>query len=250
MVFHIEGWEWTKRQFGSYCFWTVTDIASNSWIVKFTGSFYSYREWVFSRLATSLGLNARNVRLAWISKHDLLQTGQKDSGPFQLLLKYIERHDHTPCNPNCPWPELERCFKKENDICEVFSSISISNAVDYILKDFLADIFGANEPSECLFGTDHMFYIIDNEQMFSTTPSGEISAPWLFAKNGDRSACGHKLLFDLCCKIVSLTDADLRSITKCPDEYKFDMRWNILPILRKGKRIAHSILKSGPIYYT
>lgn len=145
---------------------------------------------------------------------------------------------------------MERCLKKENDICEVFSSISISNAVDYILKDFLADIFGANEPSECLFGTDHMFYIIDNEQMFSTTPSRKISAPWLFAKNGDRSERGHKLLFDLCRKIVSLTDADLRNITKCPDEYKVDMRWNILPILRNGKRIAHSILKSGPIYYT
>lgn len=213
-VFHIEGWEWIELEFGSYRFWTVKDPAGKSWIVKFTGSFYSYREWVFSRLAVRLGLNARNIRLAWISEPDLLQVGRKDSEPFQLLLEPIEMHSNTPCNSNCPISEFKRRFNEENDICKVCSSINIYNAIDYILKDSLADIFGANEPSECLLGIDHRFYIIDNEQMFSRTISGKISAPWLFAKNGDYSECGHKLLFDLCRKIISLTDTDLRDISK------------------------------------
>src|SRR3990172_3207924 len=245
IVFHIEGWEWEKREFGWRSFWTVKTPSMNSWIVKYTGSVYSYREWVFSRLASHLGLNTRNVSLARISESDLHQTGQQDSDPFQLLLEPVETHSDTPCNPNCPFPEWQRCLREENDICEKLGFISIDNAVDYILKDFMADIFGANEPSEYLFGADHRFYIIDNEQMFSTKGSGEISAPWLFAKNNAYSECGHNLLIDLCRKIISLTDANLRDIARCPDNYKVNKKWPILPILRKGKKIAYSILTYG-----
>ena len=247
-VFHIKDWEWREDEFGPYrsCFWTVREPAGKLWIVKFTGSFYSYREWVFSRLATRLGLNARKVRLARISKSDLLHIGRKGTEPFQLLLEPVEMHGDPPCNPHCPFPELKRHINEENDLPEVFSSSSVSNADDYILKDYMAAIFGANEPSECLFGTDHRVYIIDNEQMFSQTPVGTISAPWLFAKDGDYSERGHKLLSALCHKIISLTDTDLQNISKCPEEYRVDATWPILPILRKGKQIAHTIFKNGP----
>lgn len=244
-VFHIEGWEWEKLEIGLRSIWTVKDPSTKRWIVKYTGSFYSYREWVFSRLASHLGLNARKVILAHISKLDIKQTGHENYDPFQLLLEYVTIHSDTPCNSNCPFPVWQRYLHEENDICEKLGFISIDNAVDYILKDFMADIFGANEPSEYLFGADHRFYIIDNEQMFSTGGSGEISAPWLFAKNNAYSECGRNLLFGLCRKIISLTDDNLREIARCPDNYKVDKKWPILPILRKGKRIAYSILTYG-----
>ena len=41
IVFHIEGWEWEKREFGWRSFWTVKTPSMNSWIVKYTGSVYS-----------------------------------------------------------------------------------------------------------------------------------------------------------------------------------------------------------------
>lgn len=248
-VSRIEGWEWEKWDFEVlpiYHFWTTKDPSGNFWIVKFTGSFCSYREWVFSRLASRLGLNAINVKLVWISKQDLLKTDQEDSEPFQLLLEPIKKHGNGPCNSVCQFPELKKCLNEENDFCK-FALSAHYNAVDYILKDFLADIFGANEPSECLFGADHKFYIIDNEQMFSTKPSGRISAPWLFDKKKAYSKSGQELLINLCRKIVSLSDADLLHISKCPDEYKVDMLWKILPILREGKKVAQSILRHGPV---
>ena len=250
MMLYIDGWEWEKRSLSiGYDFWITKDPAGNSWIVKFKGSFYSYREWVFSRLATRLGLNVRRAELVWISKKDLLHTGQENSEPYQLLLQFIDKHNDGSCSPSCPFPELRRHFQEESDIGEFVASVSPYNAADCILKDLLADMFGANEPSEWLFGTDHKFYIIDNELMFSTEPSGKISAPWLFARNGSYSKAGHKLLFDLCSKIVSLGDADLRDISKYPKGYKIDMLWPILPILRKGKKVARSILRNGPTYY-
>lgn len=250
-ITRIEGWEWEKRDYGVFPvhhFWTTKDPSGNSWIVKFTGSFYSYREWVFSRLASRLGLNARNVRLAMVSHHDLLKTSQEDAEPFQLLLEPINTYDDEPCNPGCPYPEWKKHLTEDIDFCTSARSAPY-NAVDYILKDFMADIFGANEPSEVLFGADHNLYIIDNEQMFSTEPSGRISAPWLFDRHGAFSESGHKLLLSLCRKIASLPDVDLLHISKCPDEYKVDMPWDILPILHQGKRLAQSILRHGPVYY-
>jgi hypothetical protein len=249
IVVRVEGWEWARCEFGHYALWTARDLSGASWIVKFTGSFYSYREWVFGRLASRLGLNVREARLAWISKQDLLQTGQKKSGSFQLLLRFIERHGDAACSSDCPFPKLRTRLNEENDICAFLVSVDQYNAADCIVKDFLADIFGANETSECLFGVDHKFYIIDNEQMFSTKSTGKISAPWLFARDRTHSAAGHKLLMDLCRKIVSLTDSDLRDISKCPDGYRVDALWSILPILRRGKQVAQSILENGPVYY-
>lgn len=250
-VSHVKGWEWEKRAYGVfpvYNFWTAKDPFGNSWIVKFTGSFYSYRELVYSRLASRLGLNARNVRLVWISEQDLRKTDQEDSEPFQLLLEPINVHDAKPCDMDCQYPEFVRRINEDNDFCEFALSASY-NAVDYILKDFLADIFGANEPSEYLFGADHRLYIIDNEQMFSTQSRGKISAPWLFDRKEVCSESGHKLLQNLCQKIVSLSDVDLLHISKRPEEYQVNMRWDVLPILRQGKKVAQSILKHGPVYY-
>lgn len=250
-VSRVKGWKWEKRDYGvfpTYTFWTTKDPSGESCIVKFTGSFYSYREWVFNRLASRLGLNARNVRLAWISEQDLLKTDQESSEPFQVLLVTVNVHDAKPCKPSCVYPEFVRHLKEDSDFCE-FSLSASYNAVDYISKDFLADIFGANEPSECLFGADHKLYIIDNEQMFSMESSGRIASKWLLDRSGAHSAPGHKILNNLCRRIASLSDADLLHISKCPDEFRVDMMWDILPILHKGKTLAHSMLKNGPKIY-
>lgn len=247
-MIRIDGWQWKQRNYGvdlSYSFWTTNDPSGTLWIVKFRGSFYSYREWVFSRLASRLGLNARNVQFAWVSEQDLIKTDQKNSEPFHLLFQHINVHGREPCNHACLYPEFKRHFNEDNDFCK-FALNAHYNARDYILAGFLAEIFGANEMSEYLFGTDHKLHIIDSEEMFSTISSGQMSRRGFFNRDGSRSEAAHELLDNLCHEIVSLSDADLLHILKCPDEYKVDMSWEILPILRNGKRVACSILKDGP----
>ena len=92
-VFHIEGWEWENLRL-VYSIWTVKDPSTKRWIVKYTGSFYSYREWVFSRLASHLGLNAEKVILAHISKLDLKQTGHESMIHFSYFLVCNDTQRH------------------------------------------------------------------------------------------------------------------------------------------------------------
>jgi hypothetical protein len=197
-------------------------------------------------MASAVGLNARAVRLAHIGSNDLRRTGNEESESFQLLLELLDRHIDGPCGPNCPYPELMKGLKEENDRSN-FASTSPYNAVDTILIGFLADIFGANEPSDFLVGADHKFYIIDNEQMFAMKPSGRIAAAGLRDKSGADSESARTLLLMLCRKIASLRDDDLRDFAKHPHEYRVDILWPILPILRAGKKVAQSIVEHGPM---
>lgn len=252
-ITYIKNWEWTEAVYGDlnqYTFWTTMDPSETCWIVKFRGSFYSYREWVFNRLAYRLGLNAVNVRLANVSKLDLIKTKQDtDTEPFQLLTKNIYVHDSLLCKPDCPFPEFNKNIQENRDFCK-FALTTSYNYIDYILKDFMCDIFGGHEPSEYLFGIDHKLYIIDNEQMFQRSgPAGRISSKWLTGENNTNSKQGIKLLQELCHKIISISDHELMQISKYPESYKVDMLWDILPILHKGRELAQSILTKGPVIY-
>lgn len=237
----IEGWKWKKKNFNFYDFWIAQDPKGKDWIIKFHGSFYSYREWAFKRICDLLGVNVRNSRLAFISKDELDRIGVNDKECFQSILEYIPGHESNKCRITCDINKLNETLSSSTDPCRDLLSINIENVLDIIKKDFLADLFGANEPSEFLISTQHIVYIIDNEQMFSQKPNGRISAQWITTIIGRKSSHGIAILKDLCKKLSEIPDETILTLLCTPKNYTVDMLWNIEPIIMKGKEIADSI---------
>lgn len=236
-------WRWeTFDGGGRRNFWVGTDRAGNQWLVKMRGSSYAYREHSFARLAQHLGVSCQSsVYLRLSAGADPLR-GDDDTEEFQLALSLLPEHGTEVCSADCPFPIVQEVFDRlPDEPIQALQTPGIEHLMDWARMCMLAELCGANEPSDRLITPDHTFVLIDNEQMFSTGPGNIWNCDWLFAGDS-RSELGVKVATDLCDQFVRIKDEELRSFATLPKGYEVHDPRPIAEILVAAKMAAANFL--------
>ncbi len=215
-------WTWTRINRANHPsdgFWIGTNEKGERWLTKLRGSFYAYREIVFSRLAQELGWSIQSSCFVILDKNSAAELG-RDVGEIHSLHCYMQEHATELCSKECPIKNI----RGPSSIERILSS-GIKNIRDLIKCDIAAYLFGANELCGYFFTPDHGFVIIDSEQMFSTE-----SKP---IEQSDRLNCGDgiNLAIEVCEEIASLNEKMLSQILKIPDGVNIEENWSIKNIL-------------------
>ena len=237
-LLNAESWHWEKVEFGwSYDFWVGTDSEGNEWIVKMKGSFYSYREHAFARLAQALDVSCQASSYLILPDNCPPLLANRDAEKGQLAIWLYPKHGAEDCNDTCPVNRLyEKLRDPAIDSTEALSESTIRNAIDWARVNMLAYICGANEGGEeRLITPDHQLFMIDNEQMFSTSPGNLMECHFVTLRNGSVSETGMRIAIDLCEKFTILTDSEINSMVSVPDAYVVDKQWDVEPIIIEAR---------------
>lgn len=206
-------------------------------ILKLEGSFYSYRDWVASRLFQHIQVNAQSSILLRIPKSLLSEQGLSVNDMYQQGIVVIERHDLGPCGPSCDYNKLKEDFHNHD---YDFASTIFRETEVFVQRSLLAHFFAANEPSDFLVGKDHRIYLIDNSQMFSYFPTHESIIEWLdIFPMRDKKA--QKRILQETARRISSLEPHWKSLCKIPPEYKADRTWDIKVNIAETIRIAKKL---------
>ena len=207
-------------------------------ILKMEGSFYSYRDWVASRLFQHLHYNTQSSILLKLNQCTF--SDEKISGfdVYQQGILMIEQHINGPCSPTCDYPKLRSVLSGGDS--HKLQKTNFKNTELLILKSLLSHFFSANESSETLIGKDHRFYLIDNSQMFSYLPTKSSILSWLECSPIEDFRQAKKFLIKTAKKISSLKGIwpDLCDI---PPKYEVSALWDIKDHIAETIKIAGEI---------
>lgn len=236
-VLGTNGWIWKQLEnpgHPSDGHWLATDTEGHRWLTKLRGSFYAYREITFAKLAQGLGWSCQSSTYIRLDVASAAIVGAT-AGEVHAAHWYLDEHAARPCGVPCPMHPLARL---EIRSVEDLEGIDVAHLRDWPKSEFAAYVFGANEPSDGLFTSQHEFVIIDNEQMFSTRPCPFESTHWLRGLAGAAYLKGLELADETCADIASLTGAKLSAALAIPSGVNIDRRWPIAPKIRQSIKFA------------
>jgi hypothetical protein len=213
MLLSTDQWKWEKPQSGgcySEGFWVGTDPEGKKWFVKLKGSFYGYRELVFSRIALLLGWSHQRSLFASFSEETLARLKPKFDDRFHVVSAFLEQHGDPKKCRDCPLVMFQRLDSKPS--IRALKAIPITNILDLPRSEIAAFLFGSNDGPEPLYTQDHRMIMIDSEQFFSGSPSDPRNSEWWMDKDE-----GPKLVVEVCLAIGSLSDEQLEECLRIPN---------------------------------
>ncbi|NQT56945.1 MAG: hypothetical protein HQ551_12045 [Desulfobacteraceae bacterium] len=222
-------------------FWIGQELNGTKWLVKGRGSFYALRERASAYLLQTLGVNSQSSAFVILPEKSLPVAEEPNIERFQLAISYIDKHDRDCVDgDNCPLSKLNDQFNEAPKKVSFLETCSIKNIIDWVKLEVLACLCGANEPSDRLFSKDHSMYVIDNEQMFSGTPSNPITCTRWFDKEYDTLI---NLTLELCERISKIKKRDIQIFTAIPDGYVVDESWSISELMESTVKYSKEFLK-------
>lgn len=236
-----DSWEWRKME--HYDHWIGTDEDGKEWLVKMSGSFYSYRERTFASLAQHLGLSCQSSVYLHLPPDSLPMKNKPRAEVFQLAICWYEQHDDNYAI-DCP---IKVLYEKSNDPLlnkmHVLKQSSVKNSMDYARAEILAYLCGANERYEFIYTKNHELIMVDNEQTFSSAPCNVLDIDIIKEPDGNLSPLGKKIVHDLCKSFSRISDEDIEMFTSKPNDYKVKKLWKIKPKLFKARKYAGDIVR-------
>ena len=223
-------------------FWIGRETDGTKWLMKGSGSFYALRERASAYLLQSLGINSQSSAFIILPEKSLPVVNNPNIERYQLAIRYIDEHGEN-CNQGekCPLSKLNDHFKEASKKVSFLEACSIKNIIDWVKLEVMACLCGANEPSERLFSEKHTLYVIDNEQMFSTTPSNPITCTEWFEIEYDTTM---KITFDLCKRLSNINNRDIEIFTTIPKGYVVNEIWSIQKLMESTLKFAKQFLKN------
>lgn len=236
---NASSWIWSRAENGD--FWIGRELDGTKWLVKGRGSFYAMRERASAYLLQTLGVNSQSSAFMILPEESLPIADRPDIERYQLAIRYIDEHG-TNCvdGKKCPLKILNEQFREAPKKVFFLETCSIKNAIDWIKLEVLACLCGANEPSGRLISEDHIMYVSDNEQMFSTKPSNPITDTNWFQTEYDTTM---GLTLDLCKRLSDIDERDIQVFTPIPEGYVVDELWSISKLMELTVNFAKEFLK-------
>ena len=226
------GWTWKKLE-SIDKFWVGVDACGSKWLLKNRGSFYASREMIFSLIAEDLGINVQKSKYLLFSDDIFIPAG---ASKYELAIQYIEKYDG---KDDSRFASFKYAYESKNSL-ELLMDCDHQDSLDKVKVDMLSYIFGANETSEILPSKDGRIYIIDNEQMFSGSPSDLFGCPW-FRDDNDIAL---KIAVNLCRDVYRILDSELECILAIPGEYVVQEKWSIKDILIEARNYIEGFLRN------
>ena len=215
----------------------ILEWAGYTLLLKLENSFYSYRDWVASRLFQRMRFNSQSSILLKVPKSLLSRYVNKDE--YQQGIIFVEHHAPQPCGPTCDYDKLLDAIDNGN-----FDRIAKTNFKDtevLILQSLLPHFFSANEPSDVLIGKNHHIYLIDNSQMFLYFPTKSSIREWLeISAIRDKKAT--RRIFAETARRISSLDQEWYPLCKIPAGYHVDELWDIKRNIAETIRIAKELV--------
>ena len=222
-------------------FWIGHELNGTKWLLKGRGSFYALRERASGYLLQTIGVNSQSSAFVVLPEKSLPVTEKPDIERYQLAIRYIDEHNKDCVDgDNCPLSKLNDHFNEAPKKVSFLETCSIKNIVDWVKLEVLACLCGANEPSDRLFSKDHIMYVIDNEQMFSETPSNPITCTDWFDIEYDATM---SLTLGLCKRISKIKKRDIQIFTAIPDGYVVNELWSISELMESTVQYSTEFLK-------
>lgn len=232
-------WSWSKTR--KWKFWIGHEADGTKWLMKGRGSFYALRERASAYLLQSIGINSQSSTFIILSEESLPVAGDPDIERYQLAIRYIDEHGEDCVHgKKCPLKGLNNQFKEAPPKVSFLETCSIENIIDWVKLEVMACLCGANEPSDRLFSEDHIMYVIDNEQMFSTRPSNPITCTSWFEIEYDTTM---KITLDLCKRLSNISNRDIKVFTTIPAGYVVKELWSIPKLMKSTVEFAKQFLK-------
>ena len=240
-------WEPFKPPAGEHTgFWIGTDTSGTKWLVKMRGSRYAHREHSFGAFAQRLGISCQSSVFLRLppDAEPLLADSDSESEPYQLALWLLPEHQQAICSSTCPLPLIQdELDRYRSDPILALQDTRVRNLMDWARMSMLAHLCGANEPSDRLITPDHSLVLVDNEQMFSTSPADIWTCGWLLKEDGSISPLAIEVATDLCRRVVSIKDEDLSDFASYPEGYRVSRPAPVTRILREAKLAAAAFLQ-------
>ena len=237
-VLDSTGWTWERYSAPSGVpsdnFWLGFDLEGNRWLTKLRGSFYAYREIVFSHLAQKMGWSCQSSSFLRLNNESAKVLGVS-TDEVHAAHWFMDEHIHAPCSPEC---SLEFMNGRSVETVDDLRDSEIDHLLDWPKSEFAAFLFGANELPGRLFTTAHEFVIIDSEQMFSTDPCSLDGAAWWKNPDGHLSLSGQALALEVCHDLCALSTEDLDDALSIPITISVRKRWLIEPKLKASRKFA------------
>lgn len=169
------GWKWRppspdERRYLKQDWWIGTDLQSQQWLIKMTGSSYAHREHVFASLAQRLGISCQSSTYLLIADQDpVLHRQSGDAERCQLALWFMEEHRNGSCSLTCPYPSVTNKSLGFQNILSA-KNAGLANLDDMVRADVLGHLCGQLEPHGHFLTREHEYVAIDNECMFHDPP--------------------------------------------------------------------------------
>jgi hypothetical protein len=228
-----DGWNW--RQFSTPSFpsrdvWLGTDSEGRAWLTKLSGSYNTYREIVFCRIAQELGWSCQSSVFLKLSAADARTIGAQ-VGEIHCAHWFFSEHVHpSQCGSNCPLAPI--VHPGIGRTVEELETLRVDHAIDLAKGHFASCIFGANEAPEALWTSDHTMVLIDNESMLQSPPCPLDGTPYWGTE------CGERLAREVCREIGSLPDTSLRAALDIPEGLRIRRSNEVPPRLKAGHAFA------------
>ncbi|MCF6316748.1 MAG: hypothetical protein L3J30_10780 [Marinosulfonomonas sp.] len=231
LIVESSSWEWKPFEDPARSaenFFEATDEFGNRWLTKMRGSFYAYRELVFERLVQRSGWLCQSSCFT-VLDNTCLPMQKENAESVQLVTRLLEEHEQEGCGPDCPMRPLRgEC----SGMIEKLSNSYLKDGLNIARKDILAYLLGGNEPADVLTTVGHEVYLIDGEQMFSTSPSDVRNSCWWEMGGGE------ELIRDICRKIGQFSDRELDSMLEKPSGISINETWDIRSKLYEARNYA------------
>ena len=231
-VLYLRNWAWSKLD-DSDEFWIGTDLIGARWLLKNRGSFYAYREMVFSLFAEELDINVQKSRYLIL---DAEMSEKFGSSRYELAIGFIEP---AKSNLDKKFGPFQKAYESSENSLELLVRCGHQDALDKVKVDMLSHIFGATETSEIFLSEDGRIYIVDNEQMFSSGPTDLLACPWFI----DSYDAAMKIALPLCESLCDLLDNRLNEILFYPKQYEIEETWPIEPLLVSSREYVKQFLR-------
>lgn len=224
-------------------FWIGRELDGTKWLIKGRSSFYALRERASAYLLQSIGVNSQSSAFVIRPEESLPVTDKPDIERYQLAIRYINEHGkNCVSGEKCPLRKLNDQFEEIPKKVSFLETCSIKNIIDWVKLEVMACLCGANEASDRLFSEDHIMYVIDNEQMFSTTSSNPITCTNWFEIEYDTTM---KITLDLCKRLSNINKQDIKVFTTIPKGYVVDELWSISELMESTVKFAKQFLKNN-----
>jgi len=213
-------------------------LGEHTLILKLEGSFYSYRDWVASKLFQKMRYNAQSSILLKMQRSVLSRCGLVDKDEYQQGIVFVEHHGLEPCGPTCDYNELVDAIRNRD--LDQMTQTSFNDTEVIIMRSLLAHFFSANEASDLVRGKNHRLYLIDNSQMFSFLPKRSMILEWVdICPIGDKNV--RRRILKETAKRISSLDQDWYDLCRIPTGYEVDELWDIKVNIAETIRIAKEL---------
>jgi hypothetical protein len=233
-------WTWSKTEDNK--FYIGHEANGTKWLVKCRGSFYALRERAAASLMQAVGINTQSSSFLVLPDSSLPVLEKPSIERYQLAILYIDEHNgDCVAGDRCPLKNIDEQLNKAHKKVSFLKACSIPNMIDWVKSEVMAYLCGANESSGILLSKDHIMFVIDNEQMFSTKPIYPIKYPSWFEEEYDATM---SLTLDLCEKLSKITKQDINIFTTVPDGYVVNELYSIKDLMTLTVQYAKNFLRT------